>query len=89
MSVIKPTQVRHPNRATVRTIVQGILAFAAILPIIITTAGISPALPWVAAVIAVTGAITRVMAIPAVNEFIENYIPFLAAKPVAEIEGRN
>jgi hypothetical protein len=90
MSINKPTQVRHPNRAAIRTFVQGLIAFAAILPLIITTVGLSPAIPWVGAVIAVTTAITRVMAIPAVNSFIEQHLKFLAAKPVNEstvIEG--
>jgi hypothetical protein len=76
----KPTQVAHPNRATFRTIVQGVLAFAAILPLILTSAGIAP-VGLAGILLVVAGAITRVMALPAVEGFLEKYIPILAAKP--------
>lgn len=75
-----PTQVARPWRATFRTVFQGIVAFAAVVPLIMTAAGI-PAVGWAAIIVAVAGAITRVMALPAVEEFLENYLPFLAAKP--------
>lgn len=75
-----PTQVKRPWRATFRTVFQGAVAVAAILPLVLSTAGIAPVgLAGIA--IAVAGALTRVMALPAVEEFLENYIPFLAAKP--------
>lgn len=76
----EPTQVAHPVRATARTIFQGAIAFAAILPLVITTAGI-PVVGWAAILIGVAGAVTRIMALPGVESFLENYIPFLAAKP--------
>ena len=41
--------------------------------------GLDETLPWVAASLAVTGAITRVMAIPAVNQWLAKFAPFLAA----------
>ena len=82
----QPTQVQHPNRATVRTVFQGIVAFAAILPLVLTTAGI-PVVGWAAILVAVAGAITRVMAIPGVERFLERYIPFLAAKPDSTTKG--
>lgn len=80
MAITEPTQVKHPNRATFRTVFQGALALAAILPLILTTAGIPP-VGFAAILITVAGAITRVMAIPAVENFLESYVPFLAAKP--------
>jgi hypothetical protein len=76
----EPTQVRHPNRATFRTVFQGVVALAAILPLVLTTAGI-PVVGWAAILVAVSGAITRVMAMPGVESFLEKYIPGLAAKP--------
>lgn len=80
MEPVTPTQVARPWRATFRTVFQGILALAAILPVVLSTAGIAPV--GLAAIgLAVAGAITRVMAIPAVEEFLQNYLPFLAAKP--------
>ena len=73
------TQVKHPNRATLRTIFQGAIALAAILPLILTSAGIPP-VGLAGILIGVAGAITRIMAIPAVESFLETYLPFLAAK---------
>ena len=79
----KPTQVAHPGRATFRTIFQGVVAAAAILPLVLSTAGITPV--GIAGIaIAIAGALTRVMALPAVEEFLENYIPILAAKPKSD-----
>lgn len=75
-----PTQVARPWRATFRTVFQGVIALAAILPLILASAGIAPVgLAGIAVLVA--GAITRVMALPAVEEFLQNYVPILAAKP--------
>jgi Na+/H+ antiporter NhaB len=76
----EPTQVKHPTRATFRTIVQGLIALAAVLPLIFATAGVPP-VGIAAILIGIAGAITRVMAVPAVEDFLEKYLPFLAAKP--------
>ena len=76
----QPTQVKHPSRATFRTIFQGAIALAAILPLIFATAGVPP-VGIAAILVGIAGAITRVMALPAVENFLETYIPILAAKP--------
>ncbi len=73
-----PTQVANPRRAVVRTVFAGVVAFAAILPFIINAVGIDSALPAIAGILAVSGAITRVMALPSVNDWIAKYLPFLA-----------
>jgi hypothetical protein len=79
----KPTQVARPWRATFRTVFQGVVAAAAILPLVLSTAGIAP-VGIAAIVIGIAGALTRVMALPAVEEFLENYLPILAAKPKSD-----
>lgn len=75
-----PTQVAHPGRATFRTVFQGAIAFAAILPLILSSAGIAP-VGLAGILVVAAGAVTRVMALPAVENFLEKYIPILAAKP--------
>jgi hypothetical protein len=80
MALVEPTQVKHPNRATFRTVFQGVIGFLAIIPLIITAAGIPP-VGLAAILIAVSAAVTRVMALPGVEVWIEKYIPALAAKP--------
>lgn len=76
----EPTQVRHPLRATARTVFAFIVGLAALLPVVISAAGLSTSLPWVAAALVVAGAVTRIMAIPAVNDFLERFLPFLGAR---------
>lgn len=89
------TQSRHPWRATVRTILAIVIALAAMAPAVYTAATIqSPELATGAAATALTlaAAITRIMALPVVEAFLQRFVPWLAAgargdePPVAEIE---
>lgn len=79
----KPTQVAHPWRAVLRTFV------AAIVGVVITwLAGVGIDLEALAPAITesitlglftlVTGVVTGVLAHPAVNEWVERFLPFLA-----------
>ena len=80
------TQSRHPWRATVRTIFAAGVALLTLLPLIAATAGIDT-VPAIAQVLLVAGAVTRVLALPGVERFLELYIPWLAASPVEGIAG--
>lgn len=73
-----PTQVAHPWRATVRTVVQVTVALAALMPFIVEAVGLSTSLPIVAGVLAVAAAITRVAALPQVEAFLSRFVPWLA-----------
>ena len=73
------TQSEYPWHAVVRTVFQAVVGFAAMWALMVEAMGLDETLPWVAASLAVTGAITRVMAIPAVNQWLARFIPFLAA----------
>lgn len=74
----EPTQVRHPARATIRTVFAAVLGLLPILPTVAHELGIA-AVPWVAAVLAVTASITRLMATPAVERWLSDNIPWLTA----------
>lgn len=77
-----PTQVRRPWRATARTIFAGLVAFAALLPFIVEASKLDPQVyPWLGGLLATAGAITRIMAIPQVEEFLRRFFPWLAADP--------
>jgi hypothetical protein len=78
MEPVTPTQVARPWRATFRTVFQGLVALAAILPVVFAGLPLGPA---AAGALAIAGAITRIMAIPQVEEFLQKYVSFLAAKP--------
>jgi hypothetical protein len=75
------TQVTNPWRTVTRTVFQIITALAAAAPLIfvaITQSSPEAATGAGAIVLGVAGAITRVMAIPAVDQFIRKFLPFLA-----------
>lgn len=72
------TQSAHPWRATVRTLFAAIVAFAAMWGVIVAAAGLDAGIEWVGASLAITGGITRVMALPAVDAFIHAFLPWLA-----------
>lgn len=77
------TQVRRPWRATIRTAFQLLVGLAAMLPLLTDAAGLEETTPVLAGVLAVSAAVTRVMALPAVEAFLEQFVPFLAANPRA------
>lgn len=69
----EPTQVAHPWRAAVRTAIQVIAGLAAAIPLIVPAIeGDQPGLlgPAGAVAVGVAAAVTRVMAIPAVNDLL-------------------
>ncbi|MEI5098988.1 hypothetical protein RB200_10555 [Streptomyces sp. PmtG] len=59
------------NKRTIRTVLQGIVAFAVALPGIVTASGVPDTLPWVAGALAVAGGLTRVMALPSVEALLD------------------
>jgi hypothetical protein len=66
-----PTQTRFPLRATLRTLIQAGIPLAAAAPLIYTAAtqhNPAEATGWAATALLITGALTRIMAIPAVND---------------------
>lgn len=75
-----PTQTKYPWRATARTVFAATVAILTLLPVIAMTAGISQEAA-VVQVLAVTGAVTRVLALPGVEAFMRAYLPWLAAEP--------
>lgn len=81
--LVTPTQVRRPWRSTARTIFQALVALATLLPFVL--AGVySSAADYPAVVVqllAAAGVVTRVMALPQVEQFLRTFLPFLAAAP--------
>ena len=77
-----PTQVRHPWRDVARTVFALAVALASLLPYVVTELNM-PAEGKVGQVLVVAGAITRILALPAVNDFLTEHAPWLglAAAP--------
>lgn len=80
-----PTQTRHPWRAMLRTVFQAGLAIATLAPTVAAVGGLDKLDPrWgVTQVLAVCAAVTRIMAIPGVNNLLRSVLPFLATDPKA------
>lgn len=74
-----PTQVAHPWRATARTIFQAAVSFAAMWGLIVEAMGLDSTAGWVAASLAFTGAVTRVMAVSEVDEWLGEHLPWLGS----------
>jgi hypothetical protein len=77
-----PTQVHRPWRATVRTIFQALIGLAAMAdPIYSAATNHDPATAtgYAAAALAISAGITRVMALPGVEGWLQRFLPFLSA----------
>ena len=72
------TQTRYPWQATIRTAFAFLVGLAAAWALIIEAAGIDPGIEWAAGSLTVAAGITRVMALPAVDDLIRRFIPWLA-----------
>lgn len=65
-----PTQVVYPAKAVVRTVIQVLVGLAAIAPFLVADLGIGTTSGLLAGALGVAAALTRVMAIPAVNQML-------------------
>jgi hypothetical protein len=72
------TQTAYPWQATIRTAFAFLIGLAAAWALIIEAAGIDPGLEWASTSLAIAAGITRVMALPAVDDLIRRFAPFLA-----------
>jgi hypothetical protein len=75
-----PTQVRHPWRATLRTLVAVLLALLPLLPEILAGLRLDTTQAG-AQTLAVAAAVTRLLASPAVDGWLRQRAPWLAASP--------
>lgn len=75
------TQVRRPWRSTVRTAFQVFVGLAPMVPAIVHASGLNEAAPPVAGAIAISSGVTRIMALPGVESFLQRWVPWLAATP--------
>lgn len=82
-----PTQVHRPWRATARTVFQAVIGLAAIWGLVVHTLGL-PAWGWVPLSLAVAAGVTRVMALPGVEAWLQRFLPFLAADPGQKRDAR-
>ncbi|SFM72171.1 hypothetical protein SAMN05421671_3140 [Pimelobacter simplex] len=80
-----PTQVRRPWRATARTLFAAVVALAAMLPLLVQASGLDDTWAPVAGALAIAGAITRIMALPVVEDFLARFVPWLAAEPPVRV----
>lgn len=75
---MQPTQSQHPWRATTRTVFAAGVALLTLLPYILGAAHVDTTV-WGAQALAVAASVTRVLAVPGVNDFLREYLPWLSA----------
>lgn len=73
-----PTQVQHPWRATLRTVFAAVVGLLSILPWLLTETNLDESVIG-GQILVVTGAVTRILANAAVQEWLSRYLPFLSA----------
>ncbi|MER5308177.1 hypothetical protein ABT034_10360 [Streptomyces sp. NPDC002773] len=59
---------------TARTVLQSAVGIAVVLPAIVDASGLPATLPWVAGALAVSGALTRVMALDGVQQLLPTWL---------------
>jgi hypothetical protein len=79
-AAVATTQERHSARAMLRTGFQMLVALAVLWPIVIGTLDL-PDWAWVGTATLVAAGITRLMALPEVEQFLRRFAPFLSAAP--------
>lgn len=67
---ILPSQVAYPEKAVVRTALQVFVGLAAIAPFLVTDLGLNTTGGLIAGALGVAAALTRIMAIPAVDRML-------------------
>lgn len=65
-----PSQVAYPAKAVVRTVIQVLVGLAAIAPFLVGDLGLSTTGGLIAGALGVAAALTRIMAVPAVNRML-------------------
>src|SRR5690349_13583184 len=91
IATVQPTQVKRPWRATARTVFQGVVGAAAMAgPVYGAATHHDPAAAtgWAATGLAISAGVTRVMALPGVNEWLARFLPFLAPDKPERILGK-
>lgn len=78
MAEVTATQTRRPWSAVLRTSVAALLGLLPILPLIAEALHVET-VPIVASTLAVTAAVTRVLAVPAVERWLRRWAPAFAA----------
>lgn len=79
-----PTQVKFPWRAATRTVFQLGVGAAAAMPQLVESSGLPDTAWGVGTALAVSAAVTRVMAIPGVDALIRRWVPWLSATGAGE-----
>lgn len=78
---MKATQTIYPWRTVSRTVFQAIIGLAAVMPLIINASGVDETLPVIVLMLAISGGVTRIMALEEVETWLQTNFPWLAAEP--------
>lgn len=86
MSDAQPTQCAHPGRAATRSTAATLVGLGPLVPLLVSNLGQTWAAVVIAAALAGNAVVTRVLAIPEVDQWLTHALPLLAA---ADSPGRH
>lgn len=66
------TQEQHPWKAVARTVLALVIGLAGSWAVIVEAAGVDPSWQWVTSSLAVAAAVTRLMAVPLINGWLQS-----------------
>lgn len=66
--------MKDSTKRTIRTVFQLVVSLMAALPLIVSASGVAETVPGVALALAVGAAVTRIMAIPAVDNLLPSWM---------------
>ncbi|MFW9231770.1 hypothetical protein ACOI9H_01710 [Corynebacterium striatum] len=72
--------MKHPWRATLRTTLAALVGLLPVLPHIVNALG-AGSIPWVAATVTISAGITRILALPEMERWLDRYAPWLTPEP--------
>ncbi|MGW0560456.1 hypothetical protein ACWDZ4_07430 [Streptomyces sp. NPDC003016] len=61
-------------KRTARTVLQSAVGIAVVLPALVDASGLPATLPWVAGALVIAGALTRIMALEAVQKILPSWL---------------
>ncbi|MBF6483848.1 hypothetical protein IU431_06710 [Nocardia otitidiscaviarum] len=75
----EPTQCRHPARAAARSTAATLVGLGPLVPLLVAQLGETRAAVVLAVALAGNAVITRLLAVPEVEEWLQRVLPLLAA----------
>lgn len=78
---VESTQSQYPWRAVARTAFAVVGGIAPMVPLLVDASGLPTSWPAVAGSVTIAAGITRVLSLPQVDAFLNQWVPWLSTSP--------